>query len=426
MPNIKGLLADPEFNKLPMQQQMHVLGQVDPQFSQLNEEQFRQFRTAAQPSKEELVSPPERNWFDRIQQGFTGGLMNPSAHEDPLTRIVGGVKGSLDRTTKAWGDALTGKPGPFTGAEMVPLLGPAAVDATQMLLNPETRLEGAGAVGAILAGAREGFPTIPETTKMVEVPLGPGLKTPAGPPRLPEIPSGVKTAAEWALPVPIKLQKVISKGYDLLRENSGSPARTTEQRRVSVNFPDTRISPPPGMEGERPDLLPLEFRAAKSPTEGVPAASTPIKTGAAKPVIVAPPPPLASDLEKSGQVIQQQAPSAQTAPATAAAPAPAFASGQTPVRHHETNLKVDRQITNKVNNLAEYLRSKGGDTTHLDQILEDPKLTRQYLDEAREYGAEKGNPVPKGPYKGLDKGSDSHKAVRERILQLIEEEKGKK
>lgn len=104
---------------------------------------------------------------------------------------------------------------------------------------------------------------------------------------------------------------------------------------------------------------------------------------------------------------------------------PSVAPGQTPVRQHETNVKVDQQITNKVNNLADYLRSKGGTPEHLDQIVQDPALTRQYLNEAHSYGVSRGTPVPKTGYKGLDPGSDSYKAVRQRIIDMIEEEKNK-
>lgn len=109
---------------------------------------------------------------------------------------------------------------------------------------------------------------------------------------------------------------------------------------------------------------------------------------------------------------------------TAVTSAPGAAGeGQIPVRQHETNLKVDQQIENKINNLAQYLRSKGGTPEHLDQIVADPALTRQYLNEAHSYGKSQGNPVPKTQYKGLDPGSDSHLAVRQRILDLIEKEK---
>lgn len=102
-----------------------------------------------------------------------------------------------------------------------------------------------------------------------------------------------------------------------------------------------------------------------------------------------------------------------------------IADDQIPVKAHETNVKVDQQIKDKVNNLAEYLRSKGGTPEHLDMIGEDPALTRQYLNEAHSYGKNKGNTVPRTGYKGLDKGSDSFKQVRQKIMDMIEEEKNK-
>lgn len=98
--------------------------------------------------------------------------------------------------------------------------------------------------------------------------------------------------------------------------------------------------------------------------------------------------------------------------------------GQQPVRAHETNTRVANAIENKISNLSEYLRSKGGDATHLDQIIADPKLAEQFQAEGRAYGAAKGTPVPK-KYNPIDPGSDTHLAIRQRILDLIEQEKNK-
>jgi len=94
-------------------------------------------------------------WFDRIQQGATGGLMNPGQDrgDDPISRTVRGIGSSLGRTTKAWSDAISFRPTDTTAAEMIPLIGPAAVDAARMMGTPGQRLEGIGAAGALLAPA---------------------------------------------------------------------------------------------------------------------------------------------------------------------------------------------------------------------------------------------------------------------------------
>lgn len=70
-------------------------------------------------------------------------LAPPSGRgDDPASRLVNGVGSSLGRTTKAWHDMFTGNAGPMTAAEMVPLLGPMAVDVGQQLATPGQRIEG--------------------------------------------------------------------------------------------------------------------------------------------------------------------------------------------------------------------------------------------------------------------------------------------
>lgn len=79
---------------------------------------------------------------------------------------------------------------------------------------------------------------------------------------------------------------------------------------------------------------------------------------------------------------------------------------------HETLNKVDQAISDKATNIALYLKSLGAGPTELDQVLADPALTRQLLDEAHRWGATQGHPIPKTGYAKLDLGSDTHKLIR--------------
>jgi len=94
-------------------------------------------------------------FFDKIVTGGTGDILSPpkSRGDNPVKRLMEGIGSSLGRTTQAWSDALSFNPNERTAAEMIPLLGPAAVDAVETISNPKTRMEGVGAVGSILLPA---------------------------------------------------------------------------------------------------------------------------------------------------------------------------------------------------------------------------------------------------------------------------------
>jgi hypothetical protein len=85
-------------------------------------------------------------WFDKINEGATGNILAPSQGrgDDPISRVVKGVGSSLERTTKAWADALSLNPSDTTAAEMIPLLGPAAVDTVRMMSTPGQGFQGIG------------------------------------------------------------------------------------------------------------------------------------------------------------------------------------------------------------------------------------------------------------------------------------------
>lgn len=106
---------------------------------------------------------PKPTWFDEIQQGATGAIMNPGgAHDDPLKRFISGTGESLGRTTKAWSDALSFNPNERTAAEMIPIIGPMAVDAVNAMATPGQRLKGVGMAVSMLAPAvfRGGVPKV--------------------------------------------------------------------------------------------------------------------------------------------------------------------------------------------------------------------------------------------------------------------------
>lgn len=98
---------------------------------------------SSQP-KQQLTNPP--TFMDRISTELNGG----GAALDPQ-KIVEGLGGNLGRTTQAWHDMFSGNANPSTLAEMVPVVGPMAVDASRKLFTPGQRIEGATDAGSLLA-----------------------------------------------------------------------------------------------------------------------------------------------------------------------------------------------------------------------------------------------------------------------------------
>lgn len=438
---------------------------------------------------EPLDTPPVRNGpnaIDRFVKGATGNLLAPptTPGEDPMSRFVSGVGSSLGRTTQAWHDMFTGNANPMTPLEMIPGVGPWAADTGKMLGTPGQRVEGAGSAFAGLAPMIGPEIPAPPVEKMAAVAKGAGKGAWEGatemvpsthwplsqlPPMPAPLVGGMTGAAVGkylggkpgeiaggvmgtAAPV---VRGAVQGGRQALKKfKSGTTAGAGEAPPPPTPSSSSSAPPPPASppvsaapvmseadrtfmdivsNGGNPDeawraanninsLKPLDpklkgtlFDENRASLNNPNVIKQAISGEGGKKLNYGklekelnksqpPPPPLASDLEKSGQVVQ---------------------TGQIPVREHETNVKVDQQINNKVQNLAEYLRSKGGTAEHLDQIVSDPALTRQYLNEAHSYGKNKGNTVPKTGYKGLDPGSDTHAAVRQRILDMIEEEKNK-
>lgn len=102
-------------------------------------------------NQQSTVAAHQPTRFDRFVTGVTGDVMRPpDASGDMVSRVVNGVGSNLGRTMQAWHDMFTGNANPTTLAEMVPGVGPAAVDAGRMLATPGQRTEGAGAAMALL------------------------------------------------------------------------------------------------------------------------------------------------------------------------------------------------------------------------------------------------------------------------------------
>lgn len=363
MPNVKGLLADPEFNKLDPMQQRHVLGQVDPQFSQLSDEDYQTFRQKVMP-----VTPAPAGIWDRFKKTVTtDSPLNPmnwpgmvsSAFESPFS----------DQSMQEAGhqqQVMSGKvpPAPFERGDIGEGLGTIANMGVMGLAG-----KGLGAIpgtrmGAALSGAAKGG--WEGATDMV-----PSTHWPMS--QLPSLPAPVAGGVT---------------GAAIGKYLGGQPGEVAGGM-IGAGAPIVRGA----WQGGKQALKRFGADIPKPPVE---------------PTVAAPPVPAPSAAEQSlpgGKAV--------------------IADDQIPVKAHETNVKVDQQIKDKVNNLAEYLRSKGGTPEHLDMIGEDPALTRQYLNEAHSYGKNKGNTVPKTGYKGLDKGSDSFKQVRQKMMDMIEEEKNK-
>lgn len=121
----------------------------------------------------------------------------------------------------------------------VPIVGPMIQQPFESLAAGQVPESAGDALNLFLMS--KAIPRVESPYVQVETPLGPGLSKPAGPSRLPEIPQGLKTAAEWLLPH--KVQKLAGQGYDIAREKTAQPAKTTEIRWMNRDFPDTTISP---------------------------------------------------------------------------------------------------------------------------------------------------------------------------------------
>lgn len=137
--------------------------------------------TAAPSVRENYNADP--TWFDKINEGATGNILAPSQgrDDDPISRVVKGVGSSLERTTKAWADALSLNPSDTTAAEMIPLLGPAAVDAVRMMSTPGQGFQGIGAAGALLAPAVASEVAARPTAAPKPSPSGPRPPPPSSP-----------------------------------------------------------------------------------------------------------------------------------------------------------------------------------------------------------------------------------------------------
>lgn len=111
------------------------------------------------------VASTQPTRFDKFASGVSGDILAPPQFrgDDPVTRIVHGVGDNLGRTTQAWHDMFTGNANPETLAEMVPLVGPAAVDAGKALATPGQRWQGLGQAASLTTPAMvHGMPPISE------------------------------------------------------------------------------------------------------------------------------------------------------------------------------------------------------------------------------------------------------------------------
>lgn len=115
--------------------------------------------------------PYQPTWFDKITSGVTGDVGASQNPQDPIRQTIHGIGSSLGRTTQAWHDMLTGNAGTSTIPEMVPLIGPAAVDAGRMLATPGQGWQGIGATGALLAPAMAHAGALPDVAAMAERPI---------------------------------------------------------------------------------------------------------------------------------------------------------------------------------------------------------------------------------------------------------------
>ncbi len=117
-----------------------------------DQDEFAQYarKSSVAPVAAQQSRPP-MTFMDRISSEMNGNgrMLDPES-------VVRGVGDSLGRTTKAWGDMFSGNANAMTPAEMIPLLGPSAVDAGRNLADPARRLEGFTDAAMLLGPAAEG------------------------------------------------------------------------------------------------------------------------------------------------------------------------------------------------------------------------------------------------------------------------------
>ena len=231
-------------------------------------------------------------WFDKINEGATGNILAPSQGrgDDPISRAVKGVGSSLERTTKAWADALSLNPSDTTAAEMIPLLGPAAVDAVRMMSTPGQGFQGIGAAGALLAPAVAGELAARSAARPAAAPK------PSAPVNAGKLMSTAKSGAvnvgvrvlEKAFGLPPGSGKIVKNIVEAVREEMAG--KTTE---VAPPTP-TVVEAPPVASGTpvRPPLRGKQFGTFNDPTvPPLPAGVTP--AGPVLPPLVEAAPPVA-------------------------------------------------------------------------------------------------------------------------------------
>jgi hypothetical protein len=366
--------------------------------------------------------PPSPTAFDNFTSGLTGDPLKPGG--DPLQQSIQGTASSLGRTSQAWHDMFTGNANPMTPIEMVPIFGPQAADAGRMLATPGQRMKGLGAAAAILVppilhGAPYEMPEMPTMpapiAKAAAVAKGAGKGAWEGATAPTPISHGILSTLP---PVPASIAGGVG-GAAIGKYLAGQPGEIAGGM-VGAGVPIVRGAIQGGKQALGKFKAGVGVGASAGAGIGADIPPPPVESPMAGPPTAAPQPPVAPPSSSMPPAASAPPP---FAPSPAAPPSTSGAGGglnTTAIQGHEAS------TINKIRNLGDYLISKGGDTSHLEQIVQDPQLTRQYLNEAKDYGARQGNPVPKGAYKGLDVEThpdSTYQRLRSYIMDKINEAK---
>lgn len=300
MPNVKGLLSDPQFNSLDSATQKSVLAGIDPQFGGISDSDFATFRQSVGSAAPTLRMPTPPTWMDKL--GNAVGVQNILQGVDAFGKSIGDLTNSKTPLSERLGNVFSNIPivgQPLTesahalarlyGAEPQVQGGSAvrdvlrAVPGGSMIQQPvedaaagryPEAVGGAAMLALGLAGRgnslryEEPIQPVEQAARNVWNPKTKQFETPTVP-VLPEIHPGVKAAAEWTLPVPYRVQRLLGHAYDAVRENTSkvapAPTRMMDVTPFNIGEPEPRpaYQPLPALPGLKQDSVAL-------PSDGLP------------------------------------------------------------------------------------------------------------------------------------------------------------
>lgn len=194
MPDLRGLLADPEFNALPLERRQAILSRVNPQLAQ--EYVMARQGEAAPQSPEQIVESLQGRQPASAMSRFAGGAWK---HLNPVSMVKGiaqGVAHPIDTAVaakaqldKEWEKAVqAGREGRYSEAvghgvaSFTPFVGPAAAEAGERMGSGDIAGGLGEATGMLLpvAGAKVGAKIVGKVAAPLKSKVNPEVAAAAG------------------------------------------------------------------------------------------------------------------------------------------------------------------------------------------------------------------------------------------------------